>query len=94
MKQTWFVIVARPQVASGIYFIAQDASPTMLSWNAARFSSFADAQEFAEKNRIALNADTYIDLIIQGRIREGTYDGKSRGRSTSEMETARESNAL
>ena len=94
MKQTWFVIVARPQVAPGIYFIAQDASPTMLRWNAARFSSFDDAQEFSEKNRIGLNADTYIDLIIQGRIREGTYDGTSRGRSTSEMETARESNAL
>ena len=66
----------------------------MLRWNAARFFSFADAQKFAEKNRIALNADTYIDLIIQGRIRECTYDGKSWGRSTGEMETARESNAL
>ena len=94
MNQTWFVIVARPQVAPGIYFIAQDASPTMLRWNAARFSSFSDAQEFAEKNRIGLNAETYIDLIIQGRIRDGTYGGKSTGRSTSEMETARESNAL
>lgn len=91
MKQTWFVIVASPQVASGTCYIAQDASPTLMRWNAARFSSFTDAQEFAERNRIALNADTYIDLIIQGRIREDTYDGKSRGRFTSELETARES---
>lgn len=91
MKQTWFVIVTSPpQVASETCYIAQDASPTMMRWNAARFSSFADAQEFAKKNRIALNADTYIDLIIQGRIREDTYDGKSRGIFTSEMETARD----
>jgi hypothetical protein len=74
MKQTWFVIVARPQqqVAPGTCYIAQDAAPTMMHSNAARFSSFADAKEFAEENRIALNAHTYIDLIIQGRIRENT----------------------
>jgi len=74
MKQTWFVIVARPQqqVAPGTCYIAQDAAPTMMRSNAARFSSFADAKEFAEENRIALNAHTYIDLIIQGRIRENT----------------------
>jgi hypothetical protein len=96
MKQTWFVIVASPQqqVASGTCYIAQDASPTMMRSNAARFSSFADAQEFAEENRISLNADTYIDLIIQGRIREDTYDGKSRGRFTGEMEAASGSNTL
>ncbi len=41
----------------------------MMRSNAARFSSFTDAQEFADENRIALNAQTYIDLIIQGRIR-------------------------
>jgi hypothetical protein len=64
MKQTWFVIVA-----PGTCYIAQDASPTMLRSNAARFSSFTDAQEFADENRIGLNAQTYIDLIIQGRIR-------------------------
>jgi hypothetical protein len=71
MKQTWFVIVANPQeqVAPGTCYIAQDASPTMMRSNAARFSSFTDAQEFADENRIALNAQTYIDLIIQGRIR-------------------------
>jgi hypothetical protein len=71
MKQTWFVIVATPQeqVAPGTCCIAQDASPSMMRSNAARFSSFTDAQEFADENRIALNAQTYIDLIIQGRIR-------------------------
>ena len=71
MKQTWFVIVATPQeqVAPGTCYIAQDASPTMMRSNAARFSSFTDAQEFADENCIALNAQTYIDLIIQGRIR-------------------------
>ena len=71
MKQTWFVIVANPleQVAPGTCYIAQDASPTMMRSDAARFSSFTDAQEFADENRIALNAQTYIDLIIQGRIR-------------------------
>jgi hypothetical protein len=74
MKQTWFVIVANPQehVAPGTCYIAQDASPTMMRSNAARFSSFTDAQEFADENRIALNAQTYIDLIIQGRIRGAT----------------------
>jgi hypothetical protein len=41
----------------------------MMRSNAARFSSFTDAQEFADENRMALNAQTYIDLIIQGRIR-------------------------
>ena len=71
MKQTWFVIVANPQeqVAPGTCYIAQDASPTMMRSNAALFSSFTYAQEFADENRIALNAQTYIDLIIQGRIR-------------------------
>jgi hypothetical protein len=74
MKQTWFVIVANPQepVAPGTCYIAQDASPPMMRSNAARFSSLADAEEFADENRIALNAQTYIDLIIQGRIRGDT----------------------
>ena len=71
MKQTWFVIVANPQeqVAPGTCYIAQDAPPTIMRSNAVRFSSFTDVQEFADENRIALNAQTYIDLIIQGRIR-------------------------
>jgi hypothetical protein len=58
-KQTLFVIIAGPQQAC---YIAQDASITMMRSNAARFNSFADAKEFAEKNHIALNARTYIGL--------------------------------
>jgi len=73
MKQTWFVIVANRQVWSGVCYIAQDASLTMMRRNAARFSSFVTHKEFAEKNRIALNADTFIDLIIQGRLREDVH---------------------
>jgi hypothetical protein len=71
MKQTWFVIVtdSQQQIAPGTWYIAQDASPTMMRSNAVRFFSFSDAQEFAQENHIGLNADTYIDLIIQGRIR-------------------------
>jgi len=89
MKQTWFVIVA-----PGTCYIAQDASPTTLRSNAARFSSFTDAQEFADENRIALNAQSYIDLIIQGRIRGTGDDDESSGCVTSEMEPATGSNTM
>jgi len=73
-KQSLFVIYAGPQqqVASGTCYIAHDASPTMMRSKAARFYSFADAKEFAEENRIALNGHTYIgledftDLDMQG----------------------------
>ena len=53
---------AQQQVASGTCYIAQDASPTMMTSKAARFDSFADAKEFAEENHIVFNALTYIDL--------------------------------
>jgi len=54
MKQTWFVIVtgSQQQRAPANFYIAQDASPTMMRSNAARFFSFSDAQEFAEENHI------------------------------------------
>jgi hypothetical protein len=96
MKQTWFVIVTSPQqqILSGTCYIAQDASPTMIRSNAARFSSVADAQEFAEKNRISLNTETHIDLIIQGRTKDNPYDRIPRGRFTSEMETTSGLNPL
>jgi hypothetical protein len=63
-KQTLFVIFASPQkqVALGTCYIAQDASTTMLSSKASRFSSLAEAKAFAEANRIALNGHTYIGL--------------------------------
>ncbi len=64
LKQTFFVIVASPQqqVAPRTCYIAQDGSITMLSSKAVKFSSLADAIEFAEEKRIVLNALTYIDL--------------------------------
>jgi hypothetical protein len=65
-KQAFFVIIASPQqqVAPGSCYIAQDGSTTMMSSKAAKFLSLADAKEFVEENRIALNAFTYIDLKI------------------------------
>ena len=60
-KQTLFVIFASP-VALGTCYIAPDASRTMLSSKAARFSSLAEAKAFAEANHIALNGHTYIGL--------------------------------
>jgi hypothetical protein len=57
------------QVAPGACYIAPDASPTMLSSKAARFSSLAEAKAFVEENRIALNGHTYIglkDFIVSG----------------------------
>jgi hypothetical protein len=63
-KQALFVIFAGPQqqVASGACYIALDGYPTILRLKAARFHSFADAKEFAEKTRIALDGHTYIGL--------------------------------
>jgi len=64
MQQTLFVIFAGPQqqVAPGAYYIARDGYPTVMRSKAARFSSFADAKEFAKESRIALNGHTYIGL--------------------------------
>jgi len=61
-KQTFFVIFAGflSQVAPATCYIALDASTTMRSSNAARFSSFAEAKAFAEANHITLTALTYI----------------------------------
>jgi hypothetical protein len=63
-QQTLFVIFAGPQqqVAPGAYYIARDGGPTVMRSKAARFSSFADAKEFAKESRIALNGHTYIGL--------------------------------
>lgn len=58
-KETLFVITAGPH---GACYIAQDSSITMMRSNAAKFNSFADAKEFAEKNHIELNAHIYIGL--------------------------------
>ena len=63
-QQTLFVIFAglQQQVAPGAYYIARDGYPTVMRSKAARFSSFADAKEFANESRIALNGHTYIGL--------------------------------
>jgi hypothetical protein len=63
-KQTLFVIFASPQmqVAGGTCYIAPDASSTILSSKAAKFSSLAEAKAFAEANHIALNGHTYLGL--------------------------------
>jgi hypothetical protein len=70
-NKRFFVIFAglMMQVAPGACYIAPDASPTMLSSKAARFSSLAEAKAFVEENRIALNGHTYIglkDFIVSG----------------------------
>ena len=63
-KELLYVLFAGPQkqVASGACYIAMDGYSTILRSKAARFHSFADAKEFAEVTRIALNGHTYIGL--------------------------------
>ena len=63
-KQSLFVIFSGPcqRIASGVCYIALDGHPTMMKSKAARFSSFAEAREFAKENRITLNGRTYIGL--------------------------------
>jgi hypothetical protein len=70
-KHTLFVIFATPptHVAPGTCYLAPDASPTMLSSKAARFTTLAEAKAFADANHIALNGHTYIglkDFIVSG----------------------------
>jgi len=64
LKQAHFVIFVSPSphIAPGSCYIAQDGSPTMMRSRAARFTSFAQAKEFAEANQIVLNTLTYIGL--------------------------------
>lgn len=61
-KQSRYVIFAGPQKqgAFGACYIAPDGYPTILRSKAARFHSFADAKEFAEVSRVALNGHAYI----------------------------------
>lgn len=63
-KQTRYVIFAGPQMQaeSGACYLALDGYSTILRSKAARFHSFADAKEFAEVSRVALNDHTYIGL--------------------------------
>ncbi|HSS30762.1 MAG TPA: hypothetical protein VLL06_07075 [Nitrospiraceae bacterium] len=58
------MIVTRPRqhVVTGTYYIGKDAGITKMSWQAARFRSYAEAKQFAAENRIALNGSTYISI--------------------------------
>ena len=61
-KRSLFVILTGPQkqVVPSACYIALDRNPTMMRSKAARFSSYADAKEFAKESRILLNGHTYI----------------------------------
>ena len=63
-KQYFLVIFALPQQLGGpgtVYY-AEDASITDIKSKAAKFLTFDDAKDFAEKNNIELTAVTYIGL--------------------------------
>ena len=64
LKQAHFVIFVSPSpyIAPGSCYIAEDGSPTMMRSRAARFTTLAQAKEFAEANHIVLNTLTYIGL--------------------------------
>ena len=61
--QARFVICAGPKPYAGAdtRYLANDGSTTTLRSKAARFWTYWEAKEFAEVNRIALTAVTYID---------------------------------
>jgi hypothetical protein len=69
-KQTRFVIFAgpKPRAGPGPRYIANNGSTTTLRSKAARFWTYWEAKEFAEVNRIALTAVTYIRPGIFYRI--------------------------
>ncbi len=59
---TMFVIFTSPQQHGrpGARYIAKDGTKTEIISQAAKFYSFADAQEFAKQMNIELTALTYI----------------------------------
>lgn len=61
-KQTLFVIFSGPQqhAAPGTRYIAQDGSTTTIRSKAARFYSWDEAKDFADRMGIALTALKYI----------------------------------
>jgi hypothetical protein len=65
-KQTLFVIFtgSKKQEEARTRYIANDGSTTTSRSVAARFWTFWGAKEFAEINRITLNAHTYIDREV------------------------------
>ena len=67
-RTTMFVILTNPQQYGrpGTRYIAKDGTKTEIISQAAKFYSFADAQEFAKQMNIELTALTYIgqDVFI------------------------------
>jgi len=61
-RTTMFAIFAGPQQHDhpGTRYIAKDGTKTEIISQAAKFYSFADAQEFAKQMNIELTALTYI----------------------------------
>ncbi len=61
-RTTVFVIFSGPQQHGrpGTRYIAKDGTITDVRSRAAKFYSFADAQEFAKERTITLTATTYI----------------------------------
>ncbi len=61
-RTTLFVIFTSPQQHGlpGTRYIAKDGTKTEIISQAAKFYSFADAQEFAKQMNIELTALTYI----------------------------------
>ncbi len=61
-RKTMFVIFVGPQQHGrpGTRYIAEDGTVTEIRSRAAKFYSFADAQEFAKQMNITLTAITYI----------------------------------
>ena len=61
-RTTMFVILTNPQQYGrpGTRYIAKDGTKTEIISQAAKFYSFADAQEFAKQMNIELTALTYI----------------------------------
>jgi hypothetical protein len=63
-QQTLFVIFSGTQqhTRSGTHYITERAGrkTTTIRSKAAKFATFVEAQEFAERNHITLDAHTYI----------------------------------
>ena len=63
-KRTLFVIISGTQQhkRAGTYYISRQGGRkgTTIRSKAVKFSTFAEAEEFAERNHIALDAHTWI----------------------------------
>ena len=61
-RETLFVIFAGPEQhgGPGTHYISKEGATTTYRHDAARFYSFPDAEDFAERHNITLTAMTYI----------------------------------